>query len=443
MTANHTSEEMETGTPPLPAAEPPKPAMGPGPGGIGALLREQRKRRGEDLRKAAQALRIRYPYLEAIEEERFERLPGATYATGFVRAYAEYLGLDSDEILRRFREETSNINDSTELYFLSPIPESGIPSGALILVGVVVALLGYGGWYLSTANQGVISDLVAPLPERLSALLGESDSPQPRDPTPEQVTEANHARDPVPAPAAEPVPVPVVIESGPASGERSEEEEEPESPPPSVPAQTAAVSSPASPVSPPRPQPSSAPAAAPVVAPAADPMATPAPAPAPVPAPAVAVKPQPAPASAPDTPVLDKKPVPAVASAAAPAAKEKEKEKKEETPAPAASPSSADAPSPGAEENGRVVLRARADSWVQVRDETTGQVVMTRLLKAGERYPVPDRKGLKLLTGNAGALEVLVDGKTVPSLGAIGAVRRDIPLDPDLLRSSNAAREGQ
>jgi cytoskeleton protein RodZ len=52
---------------------------------------------------------------------------------------------------------------------------------------------------------------------------------------------------------------------------------------------------------------------------------------------------------------------------------------------------------------------------------------------------VPDRPGLTLLTGNAGALEVLVDGEAVPAIGPKGQVRRDIALDPERLKSGTAA----
>ena len=64
--------------------------------GVGALLRASRMRIGGDLRDVALMLRIRYPYLEAIEEGRFEDLPGQAYAVGFVRAYADHFALDFD-----------------------------------------------------------------------------------------------------------------------------------------------------------------------------------------------------------------------------------------------------------------------------------------------------------------------------------------------------------
>ena len=44
-------------------------------------------------------------HLKAIEDSRFQELPGPTYAVGFVRTYGSYLGLDGEDVVRRFREE--------------------------------------------------------------------------------------------------------------------------------------------------------------------------------------------------------------------------------------------------------------------------------------------------------------------------------------------------
>ncbi|MBC8159418.1 MAG: helix-turn-helix domain-containing protein, partial [Alphaproteobacteria bacterium] len=53
--------------------------------GVGALLRASRLRYGEELQDVSAVLRIRYPYLEAIEDGRYDDLPGPSYAVGFVR----------------------------------------------------------------------------------------------------------------------------------------------------------------------------------------------------------------------------------------------------------------------------------------------------------------------------------------------------------------------
>ena len=73
---------------------------------IGNSLREARLRRGVDFAQAELATKIRGKYLRALEEEQFELLPAQTYVKGFLRTYAEYLGLDGqlyvDEFNSRF-----------------------------------------------------------------------------------------------------------------------------------------------------------------------------------------------------------------------------------------------------------------------------------------------------------------------------------------------------
>jgi hypothetical protein len=61
---------------------------------IGNSLREARYRQQLELSDVEQATKIRSRYLQALEEESFEALPAATYVKGFLRTYADYLGLD-------------------------------------------------------------------------------------------------------------------------------------------------------------------------------------------------------------------------------------------------------------------------------------------------------------------------------------------------------------
>jgi cytoskeleton protein RodZ len=76
---------------------------------LGSSLREARVRRGVELAQVGAEPRIRTRYLQALEDERFELLPGSVYAKGFLRAYADYLGLDGelfvDEYNARFSAE--------------------------------------------------------------------------------------------------------------------------------------------------------------------------------------------------------------------------------------------------------------------------------------------------------------------------------------------------
>jgi cytoskeletal protein RodZ len=73
---------------------------------IGTSLREARERKGLDLATASEAIKIRARHLQALEDEQYDVLPGQTYVRGFLRTYADYLGLDGhlyvDEYSSRF-----------------------------------------------------------------------------------------------------------------------------------------------------------------------------------------------------------------------------------------------------------------------------------------------------------------------------------------------------
>ena len=69
---------------------------------IGASLREARERRGLTAEDVHRSLRIRARYLRALEDERWELLPGEAYAKGFLRGYAEFLGLDGSLCVDEF-----------------------------------------------------------------------------------------------------------------------------------------------------------------------------------------------------------------------------------------------------------------------------------------------------------------------------------------------------
>jgi cytoskeleton protein RodZ len=132
---------------------------------------------------------------------------------------------------------------------------------------------------------------------------------------------------------------------------------------------------------------------------------------------------------------------------AAPGAVSTEPEAVEATPEPESEPVQEAAvpeaptvatPAGSAEGGARIEVRALSDSWIQIRDGVARRLLVTRLLRAGDTYVVPDQPGLTLLTGNAGALEILVDGQTVEPIGEEGAVRRNVVLNADRLLAGTA-----
>ena len=174
---------------------------------IGTLLCATRMRLGKDLQQVAEILHIRYNYLVAIEDGRYEDLPGQAYAIGFVRAYADHLGLDGSEIVRRYKEQSSGTAVRTVFDFPLPAPDSGVPSGLLILVAVVLGMVVYGVWYAVAGSERAAVEVIQEVPDRLTGLLKTNE-------TPEQAAG-------VPAPDAAIVGAPGSAEDTEASAERA------------------------------------------------------------------------------------------------------------------------------------------------------------------------------------------------------------------------------
>lgn len=200
------------------------------------------------------------------------------------------------------------------------------------------------------------------------------------------------------------------------------------------PAQTASTETPAEPASPENPAPATQPTAAQPTAAPATPSPTGAEASAPPDAPATdttasgtsaAQAPAAAAAPAEEAPAADDQ-VPPEAEVASTG----EQVIEESPPQPQAA-AAADAKA------GKIVLRARLESWVQVTNAKK-EVLFSRVLRSGETYTVPEEKGLMLTTGNAGGLEIIVSGTKLKSFGSVGLVKRDIPLDAKKLKDGSA-----
>jgi cytoskeleton protein RodZ len=92
---------------------------------------------------------------------------------------------------------------------------------------------------------------------------------------------------------------------------------------------------------------------------------------------------------------------------------------------------------PATPEKQELIIRVLDTAWVEVRDEE-GRAMLSRVLKAGDSYTVPPAPGMTLDTGNIGGLEFVLNGTTLPPLGAKGDVRRKVSLDPAKLQPVRA-----
>lgn len=113
--------------------------------GIGTTLREARNRRKADLASVEAAIKIRVRYLQALENEEWDALPGGAYTRGFIRTYASYLGLDGDRLADDYRRATGPAGGDRAPKRVEPVPTAmrgGRPRiSNRVLVAVVCALL--------------------------------------------------------------------------------------------------------------------------------------------------------------------------------------------------------------------------------------------------------------------------------------------------------------
>jgi cytoskeleton protein RodZ len=125
---------------------------------VGQDLRAARQRRGDDLATVSRYLKIRKDHLEALEEDRFESLPGRTYAVGFVRAYSDYLGLDPVQCVERFKREIAGRGGELPAggTFSPEIEERRLPHGWVVIAAVVVAVILYGAYHLAMTADSLL-----------------------------------------------------------------------------------------------------------------------------------------------------------------------------------------------------------------------------------------------------------------------------------------------
>jgi len=114
------------------------PAMDAAYLSCGRKLRHRRQETNADAEKIAKQLRIPVAYLDAIETDNWGLLPGRAYAIGYVRAYAEKLGLDADELANNARSEITPDSPARIFKFPAPIYRTGRAGVAVFLSAIVI-----------------------------------------------------------------------------------------------------------------------------------------------------------------------------------------------------------------------------------------------------------------------------------------------------------------
>jgi cytoskeletal protein RodZ len=125
---------------------------------VGDMLQNAREHKGVDLFRAERDTKIRLKYLAALEDSEYDALPPLVYTKGFLRNYAIYLGLDPEDVLARWRDETQAGRKAERPAVAPPpqplaAPRRGVAiTPGLFVAGmfslIVVAVFVWIGWQL-------------------------------------------------------------------------------------------------------------------------------------------------------------------------------------------------------------------------------------------------------------------------------------------------------
>ncbi len=133
--------------------------------GVGPFLRRVREEKEMPLRSISEHTRIRTYYLESIESGDFDRLPAGPVGLGFIRAFADTLGVDSKAVVESYKREIRGVLQPGEheleqkpRTFFSPPPQTNRFSSAATFIFVLVFLLAGGGllWFMKGRTKELV-----------------------------------------------------------------------------------------------------------------------------------------------------------------------------------------------------------------------------------------------------------------------------------------------
>lgn len=120
---------------------------------IGSSLRDARTRRGLELSQIERDTRIRPRYLQALEDERFDLLPGEAYAKGFLRTYADFLGLEGERFVDAYNSRFPASDEAPAVKLARVKRRRSLLDTRYIVISFAV-LLGVIGWQLTRSGGG-------------------------------------------------------------------------------------------------------------------------------------------------------------------------------------------------------------------------------------------------------------------------------------------------
>lgn len=136
---------------------------------VGEVLKRERERRGYDLQQIADYLCIRRGLLVAIENSRYEEFPADAYVIGFLRSYADLIGLDGQEAINHYRQEMAGRRRKPDLVLPTPISEGRAPTAVIMGAAALASLMIYILWYAFSTNDRTTVTTPPALPTAIEA----------------------------------------------------------------------------------------------------------------------------------------------------------------------------------------------------------------------------------------------------------------------------------
>jgi cytoskeletal protein RodZ len=154
--------------------------------GIGERLRQAREAKGLSLDDVANQTRIPIRHLQHIEREEWDALPAITYCVGFVRSYANQIGLDGSEMGRELRDRIGGVRSRAPApEYYQPADPSRVPPRSLAIITAIVivfVLAAYFIWRSTVDDADEPASVTVPVPEAPAARQAQPSAAQPLQP---------------------------------------------------------------------------------------------------------------------------------------------------------------------------------------------------------------------------------------------------------------------
>ncbi|MDU2065866.1 MAG: DUF4115 domain-containing protein [Sporomusaceae bacterium] len=126
---------------------------------VGQILRAEREKQNLSISEVEKATSIRALYITSIEEDQYKVIPGEVYLKGFIRNYANFLGLNGPELVELYRQTQKPPEEEAEPIAQTPQPIKqdslgrSFPSKLVAMVILLVAVVGIGFWAYQSSGK--------------------------------------------------------------------------------------------------------------------------------------------------------------------------------------------------------------------------------------------------------------------------------------------------